>query len=55
MKKNGICYGCPIQKEYHDGCPIKNKGKARICPCIRCLVKMICTEACIDYNKVRKL
>lgn len=34
-------------------CFIKNK-KIITCPCVECLVKMVCTEACDDFEFYRR-
>jgi hypothetical protein len=41
---------CPhIERRYYDGvkaCAIKRNGKAGICPCGSCLVRVVCIKIC---------
>ncbi len=57
-----LCKGCATyknkiknNKKYHVICltdPITTiKGIKKICPCVKCLVKMVCSSDCEDYSK----
>ena len=49
---NNLCYGCLTYKnEEGDYCgsAIHNTELEGICPCVKCLIKSVCDEACDDY------
>lgn len=45
------CKGCLVTNNYGE-CGIKDNLK-NICPCIECLVKMVCEKPCEEWSKVR--
>ena len=51
INKEDVCYGCKIPKIYKNICPIRIKELSEACPCIECIVKVICEEACSKYAK----
>lgn len=50
---NNLCYGCAAYKkdEYGDYCEysVHNTEVEGICPCVKCLIKSVCDEACDDF------
>jgi len=42
------CDGC-IEK---DACPIQDAHKAHKCPCVKCVVKIMCDNGCYKWNKM---
>lgn len=61
MDKVNICKGCWIYEHYNGGCvhykAIINEGTSKEikCPCITCLVKMMCERTCLPLSKFRHL
>lgn len=59
MKQEEIeCKGCRMYNRYMSNCEIgiiPHVSKTKHCPCINCLLKMICNDACKEYQKYSKL
>ena len=50
LLKEKWCTGCNHYKVgYYIACNIRPIIKGRKCPCITCLVKSMCTEACFKF------
>lgn len=47
-----ICKGCVMARSDRSACIIVKKQKEEMCPCINCLVKMICLDTCDERDKV---
>lgn len=53
FQKGDICEGCSFDVDNHTTiCTIRNKGKAKDCPCINCLVKVTCSDVCLLYHQL---
>jgi len=50
-----LCNGCGVFTIKESGirlnCDQLPKSKDKFCPCITCLIKMICTKACKEFRK----
>lgn len=50
-QKGDICEGCSFDNGNHmNQCMIKNKEKDKDCPCINCLIKIMCGNVCLPYH-----
>jgi hypothetical protein len=49
-----ICKGCIFNDGDHNiQCKIKNDGKDKDCPCIKCIVLPMCNTPCSSFNELR--
>ncbi len=49
---DSICKGCNLYEVCYKGFTFK--GNNKYCPCSKCLIKMMCKEACDEYSYFRK-
>jgi hypothetical protein len=42
------CDGC-VEK---DSCPIQDARGEDLCPCRTCLVRVMCEEGCVEWDKI---
>ncbi len=50
MTTNNDCKGC-YSKSRNNICVRMHHYKNGICPCVTCLIKVMCMEACDEYRK----
>ena len=43
-----LCKGC--NTIIYDGCGLRVKFGDKICPCAECIVKVMCDDACDEFN-----
>jgi hypothetical protein len=54
MKKDLLDEKCKGCKALDEGCPlIFYYANTDECPCFKCLVKIMCSQACDDWRKIR--
>jgi hypothetical protein len=49
-----ICRGCSLITLYFIECAFVSLGKEESCPCIECLVKPICIDACDKRGGIKR-
>lgn len=48
MTNVDYCKGCRIySSEYKTACVDNSDGN---CPCVRCIIKVMCRQACLEYD-----
>ena len=47
-----LCKGCNSWAA-KDGCFIKHERRQDVCPCIKCLVKPMCSAGCKERSEIR--
>ncbi len=56
-RTNEICRGCWTRQYLHEHnlkCAFMTQGKERICPCIECLIKVICRIDCEERDRLMR-
>ena len=52
------CRGCPVYKASRKAkfikCDTLDRGMRQHCPCVNCIVKVMCHEGCWDYMNFKK-
>jgi len=43
------CEGCTLYSKYPTRCRIRNKGYLKKCPCITCIVQVMCKQSCDEH------
>lgn len=52
IKSKDLCKGCRFDRTF---CYFLNTNKKSLCPCINCLVKVMCKEVCCLRNLNKNL
>jgi hypothetical protein len=45
-----VCRGCQVPIIYTKECEIRKQKKSQLCPCIQCIVKVVCPTSCPEYE-----
>jgi hypothetical protein len=54
FQEGDICKGCSFDDGDHNiECRIKNKEEDKNCPCIKCIIKIMCNVPCPSFNELR--
>ncbi len=51
---NNPCRGCVRYSVFNYKCVLDKKSQTNMqkgCPCLKCLVKVTCTDSCFDFKK----
>lgn len=49
MNESDSCDGC-VMAEDDEWCSIVKEGREKNCPCRTCLIKVMCTYSCNEYQ-----
>jgi len=56
IKEGHRCKGCVAYDNLESkSCKIYISGKSKECPCITCIVKVMCNKACEPYYHLRRI